>query len=90
MIEAKTYRYYGHFQGDAVTYRTEEELLRYRDRDPIAGCKKYLKEHDLATEEELDAIDARVVDQIDQAWLDARNAPWPAPEDALTDVYVSY
>ncbi len=90
LIEAKTYRYYGHFQGDAVTYRTEEELLRYRDRDPIAGCKKYLKEHDLATEEELDAIDARVVDQIDQAWLDARNAPWPAPEDALTDVYVSY
>ncbi len=90
LIEAKTYRFYGHFQGDTITYRTEEEVLRYRDRDPIAGVKKYIKEHKIATEAELDAIDARVVAALDTAWTDAKAAPWPAPEEALTDVYVSY
>ncbi len=90
LLEAKTYRFYGHFQGDTITYRTEEEVLRYRDRDPIAGAKKYIKEHGLATEEELDAIDARVVADLGQAWTDAQAAPWPHPEEALTDVYVSY
>jgi TPP-dependent pyruvate/acetoin dehydrogenase alpha subunit len=90
LIEAKTYRYYGHFQGDTITYRTEEEVLRYRERDPIAGVKKYLKEHGLATEAELDAIDARVVADLDAAWDAAKAAPFPRPEEALEDVYVSY
>ena len=90
LIEAKTYRYYAHFQGDAGTYRTEEEVLRYRERDPIAGLKKYLKDHGMATEEELDAIDAQVVRELDEAWEAAKAAPLPAPEETLTDVYVSY
>ena len=89
LIEAKTYRYYAHFQGDAGTYRTEEEVLRYRERDPIAGLKKYLKDHGMATEEELDAIDARVVRELDEAWEAAKAAPLPAPEETLTDVYES-
>ena len=90
LIEAKTYRYYAHFQGDAGTYRTEEEVLRYRERDPIAGLKKYLEDHGMATEEELDAIDARVVRALDEAWEAAKAVPLPAPEETLTDVYVSY
>jgi pyruvate dehydrogenase E1 component alpha subunit len=90
LIEAKTYRYYGHFQGDTITYRTEEEVLRYRERDPIAGAKKYVKEHGLATEAELDAIDARIVADLDAAWDAAKAAPFPKPEEALDDVYVSY
>ena len=90
LIEAKTYRFYGHFQGDTITYRTDEEVLRYRERDPIAGLKKYIKDHEMATEEELDAIDARVVADLDRAWLDAQAAPWPEPAEALTDVYVRY
>jgi len=90
LLEAKTYRYYGHFQGDMVTYRTEEEVLRFRERDPIAGLKRYLKDRNLATEEELDAIDARVVKELDDAWEAAKAAPFPKPDEVLTDVYVSY
>ena len=90
LIEAKTYRFYGHFQGDTITYRTDEEVLRYRERDPIAGLKKYLKDHDIATEADLDEIDSRVVADLDNAWEAAQAAPFPAPEEALTDVYVSY
>lgn len=90
LIEAKTYRYYGHFQGDMVTYRTEEELLRYRERDPIVALRIYLTSHGQAGAAELDAIDTRVQQQLDGAWVAAKAAAFPAVEETLTDVYVSY
>jgi pyruvate dehydrogenase E1 component alpha subunit len=90
LIEAKTYRYYGHFQGDQVTYRTEEELNRFKERDAIAAVRAHLIEQGLATAEELDAIDQRVHERLDHAWEAAKAAPFPQPEEALTDVYVSY
>ncbi|HUG61670.1 MAG TPA: thiamine pyrophosphate-dependent dehydrogenase E1 component subunit alpha [Methylomirabilota bacterium] len=90
LVEAKTYRYYGHFQGDAVTYRTEDELNRYKERDPIAAVRSAMIDRGMATADELDAIDHLVSEHLERAWIDARAAPWPEPEDALTDVYVSY
>jgi TPP-dependent pyruvate/acetoin dehydrogenase alpha subunit len=90
LIEAKTYRYYGHFQGDMVTYRTDEELNRFKQRDAIQSVRTYAIDHGLATGDELDAIDARVKAELDEAWAQAKAAPWPKPEEALEDVYVSY
>jgi acetoin:2,6-dichlorophenolindophenol oxidoreductase subunit alpha len=90
LLEAKTYRYYGHFQGDQVTYRTDEELNRYKSRDAIQAVRNYATDHGLATADELQAIDVRVQAALDQAWTDAKAAAWPAPESALDDVYVSY
>jgi pyruvate dehydrogenase E1 component alpha subunit len=90
LIECKTYRYYGHFEGDATTYRTKEEVESYRSRDPILSLRRALIERGIATEEELDAIDKQVQERIDNAWKFAEAAPLPAPEEALTDVYVSY
>jgi pyruvate dehydrogenase E1 component alpha subunit len=90
LIEAKTYRFYGHFQGDMVTYRTQEELDRFKLRDPILNVRAYAQQHGLATAEEFNAIDERVQRNLDKAWEDGKAAPFPAPEEALTDVYVSY
>jgi TPP-dependent pyruvate/acetoin dehydrogenase alpha subunit len=90
LVEAKTYRFYGHFQGDQVTYRTQEELDRFKLRDPIKSVRAYGEQHGLATAADYDAIDNRVQSDLDKAWDDAKSAPWPAPEEALTDVYVSY
>ena len=90
LIEAKTFRYYGHFQGDQVTYRTEAELETYKQRDPIKALRSALLDRELASEDELNAIDERVTTQLDDAWDAAKAAPFPAPEEALTDVYVSY
>ena len=42
MIECKTYRYYGHFEGDAILYRTKEEEESYRARDPITAMRRTL------------------------------------------------
>jgi len=90
LIECKTYRYYGHFEGDAVTYRTREEVDSFRARDPIQALRRSLVERGIASAEELDAIDKQAQERIDDAWRFAEAAPLPAPEEALTDVYVSY
>ena len=44
----------------------------------------------IAAAEELNAINEQVQERIDDAWRFAEAAPLPAPEEALTDVYVSY
>lgn len=90
LIECKTYRYYGHFEGDTITYRSKEELASYRSRDPIQAIRRSLVDRGVAAEEELNTIDQRVQASIDDAWQFAEAAPYPAPEDALNDVYVSY
>ena len=86
LIEAKTYRYYGHFEGDTILYRTKEELEAYRQRDPILSVRQYIVDHDIAGEQELNAIDERVQQQIERAWELAEAAPWPQPQEALDDV----
>lgn len=90
LIECKTYRYFGHFEGDTTTYRTKEELASFRERDPIQALRRSMTARGVASGEQLDAIDQRVQARIDDAWRFAEESPLPAPEDALTDVYVSY
>lgn len=90
LIECKTYRYFGHFEGDAITYRTKEEEAAYHARDPIEALRRSLIGRGIATAEELNAINEQVQERIDDAWRFAEAAPLPAPEEALTDVYVSY
>ena len=73
-----------------MTYRTAEELESFKQRDPIQSLRSALIERGIASAEELDTIDARVHKALDDAWDAAKAAPFPAPEEALTDVYVSY
>lgn len=90
LIECKTYRYFGHFEGDTITYRTKEEVASYRSRDPIIALRRSMQDRGIVTAEELDTIDNRVAERIEAAWQFAQKTPLPAPEEALTDVYVSY
>jgi TPP-dependent pyruvate/acetoin dehydrogenase alpha subunit len=52
--------------------------------------RRALVSRGIAQDTELDAIDKKAHDSIDLAWEFAEAAPYPAPEDALTDVYVKY
>lgn len=90
LVEAKTFRYYGHFEGDPVTYYTDEMRAEFRERDPIARFRKTVLDRELLTEAELDEVDARVKRTIDDAVTFAEESPMPAPEELLTDVYVNY
>jgi pyruvate dehydrogenase E1 component alpha subunit len=90
LIEARAFRYYGHFQGDPLTYRTPEEEAEYRRRDPIEQFRRRVLERNLLTADELDAIDARAREIVEAAVRFAQESPYPAPEECLTDVYVKY
>jgi pyruvate dehydrogenase E1 component alpha subunit len=90
LIEARAFRYYGHFVGDPQTYKTKEEIEGYKARDPITVFKKRVLEHDLVSESELSKIDDQVKEAIEEAVRFAEESPLPAPEDCLADVYVSY
>lgn len=91
VIEAAIARFYGHYEGDPQAYRPKGEVeeLRatrdclkiFRDKTTGAGSLKV---------EELDAVDAEVQQLIDEAVVEAREAPFPTEDDLLTDVYVSY
>jgi pyruvate dehydrogenase E1 component alpha subunit len=90
LIEARAFRYYGHFQGDAMTYRTDEEVAGYRARDPVEAFKKRVLERGLVSEAELAEIDAKAAEAVEEAVRFAEESAYPPPEDCLTDVYVSY
>ncbi|MFL5807824.1 MAG: thiamine pyrophosphate-dependent dehydrogenase E1 component subunit alpha [Roseiflexaceae bacterium] len=90
IIEAQTYRYYGHIEGDAVSYRSRDEEERYRSRDCLARFRTAVLEQELLTEAELDAIDQRALAAIEDAVRFAHESPYPTASDLLTDVYVRY
>ncbi|GGE27586.1 acetoin:2,6-dichlorophenolindophenol oxidoreductase subunit alpha [Marinithermofilum abyssi] len=91
LIECKTYRNYGHFEGDAQTYKTEEETKDHlAEKDAIQSFKQYLTEEGITTKEYLEKIEQEVDQEVQEAIQFAEESPFPTEDDLLTDVYVSY
>ena len=90
LIECKAFRYYGHFEGDNLSYFTEEEKAGQKARDPIDKFTKRVIERKLLSKAELAKIDARAKEVLDEAIQLAEQSPYPALDEILTDVYVSY
>ncbi|EMF8797131.1 ABC transporter substrate-binding protein, partial [Pseudomonas aeruginosa] len=91
LIEVKLTRYYGHFEGDAQTYRDPDEVKHYWEtRDCLKQFRERTCHAGLLSASDLDAIDAEVEARIEDAVQRAKNDPKPEPDDLLRDVYVSY
>ena len=88
MIEAKTYRWYGHSRSDPREYRTKDEEKAWRDRDPLTVLRGKLTAEKLCTEQELDAIKDKAHKSIEDATKFAMESAWPNPADVEKDVYV--
>jgi pyruvate dehydrogenase E1 component alpha subunit len=91
LIEARCYRFMGHSMSDPVhgVYRTKEEVEEHKELDPIRRFIDQLRDASLLTEDELQAIDKRVREEVDDAAEFAENSP-EADEDALySHVYAS-
>lgn len=86
-IEAKTYRYRGHYEGDPMVYRTREEMETWRKRDPIAGFRQRLLEEAGLPADTLEATREEVMATLDEAVQFAASSPQPQPESALEGVY---
>ncbi len=88
IIEAKTYRWYGHSRSDPREYRTKAEEKAWHDRDPIIVLGRRLLGDGLCTQAELDAIKEKANATIEAATQFGLDSPWPKAEDLAKDVYV--
>ena len=87
LIECKTYRWRGHFEGDACTYRCTEELEAWLAKDPIPRFEKKLIESKTLTEKEIEKIKADIAKAVDEAVAYAKESPMPETSELLDDVY---
>ncbi len=86
VIEAQTYRHYGHSRADPAKYRPVEEVERWLKHDPLDVARALLEglgvPHDA-----VDDADARAARVVDDAVDAAKNAPDADPRQAFTDVW---
>lgn len=83
LIECKTYRIRGHFEGDDSLYRNKEEVEEARKSDPIEYWMNALLGEGVLNEADFEALDTRIEQEIAEAAAFAEESPFPIPEDAL-------
>jgi pyruvate dehydrogenase E1 component alpha subunit len=91
LLEVRTYRFMGHSMSDPIHghYRTREEVEGQRKRDPITVWSHRLMEDGLMEEPAVRAMDKEVLEEVDDAYQFADQAPDPEPGELFTDVYAS-
>ena len=87
LIECKTYRHKGHSRVDPAKYRPKEEVEEWLAKDPIKRFKEKLLQTNTLTESKIQQIEKEISDEIEEAVKFAMESPYPAPEEALEDVY---
>lgn len=87
LLELKTYRHGGHFQGDPCNYRTREEEAEWRSRDPIVRLRAHILAGGYSSEGELDGWQEDAGRQVSAGVELALSSPDPDPADALSLVY---
>jgi pyruvate dehydrogenase E1 component alpha subunit len=88
LIEAKTYRHRGHYEGDMGAYRSPEEVSEWLARDPIAVFGRRLVDEHGVAQVALEAVASEVERVLDEAAEFADASPHPSPGEALEDVYL--
>jgi pyruvate dehydrogenase E1 component subunit alpha len=87
LVESLTYRFRGHSMADPAYYRTRDEEARWRSsRDPIALFEAKLKEHDIITDDEINAAIERADAVVEECAKFAEESPIPDPDALYDDV----
>jgi pyruvate dehydrogenase E1 component alpha subunit len=87
LIEALTYRFRGHSLADPDELRSEREKEYWGERDPIEKFVVYLLEQNLATQDELKQIEAKVQAIVEDAVQFAQTSPEPEPSELYRYVF---
>jgi pyruvate dehydrogenase E1 component alpha subunit len=89
LLEVRTYRFMGHSMSDPIHghYRTKEEVENQRKRDPIAVWSQRLIEDGMMDEPAVRAMDKEVMEEVEDAYQFADQAPDPEPSELFTHVY---
>lgn len=88
LIECRTLRGAGMYEGDTQTYRTKEDFEDIKKKDPIPRFGDKLIEMGVLTEEAADKIKQEALAEIDKAVKFAEESPFPEPEECLEGVFV--
>ena len=86
VIEAKTYRHFGHSRTDPGSYRPEDEVRQWLSRDPLDIARARLEALGVPAESVI-AADERAARIVTAAVAEAKAAPGPDPADAMTDMW---
>jgi len=87
LIEADTYRLRGHFEGDPQGYKSQPERDTWATKDPIVRARARLIDRGLLDPAGYDALDRKILDEIEGAVRFAESSPDPSPDAALEGVY---
>jgi len=86
VVEALTYRHFGHSRTDAATYRPAEEVEEWLARDPLIIARQRLVEWGVP-QADIDTVEARAAATVAAASRAAQDAPAADPDEAFTDVW---
>jgi pyruvate dehydrogenase E1 component alpha subunit len=86
VIEARTYRHYGHSRTDPAKYRPAEEVSAWLARDPLTVARAHLAERGVS-EVDIAAAESRAATTVADAVAAAKAAPDADPAEAFTDVW---
>ncbi len=88
LLDIRTYRYKGHSMSDPQKYRTKSEVEDYKKQDPITKVLETIKANNLASEDELKAIQVRVKETVAESVKFAEDSPEPEAHELYEDVYM--
>jgi pyruvate dehydrogenase E1 component alpha subunit len=88
LLEAKTYRHRGHFEGDMARYRPKDEVEEWMARDPITLFRSWLLADAVCTQEDLDVVADIVERRLDDGIEWAKEQRSPTADEALEHVFV--
>ena len=87
LLECKTYRHRGHFEGDPCVYRNQDELEQWKKKDPIPQFEQKLLEMKVLTPQKIEEIKTSLKNQIGEAERFAESSPYPDASELLEDLY---
>jgi pyruvate dehydrogenase E1 component alpha subunit len=87
LVEMTTYRMSGHYFGDNENYRLKEEVIAWREKDPIKMCSEVLVEDYGIPQIDLDEMYKEERTKVLAAYEEAKGDPEPSPADLLKDIY---
>ena len=86
-LEYQTYRFRAHSMYDPELYRAKQEVEQWKERDPITTFERHLRTAQMLSDSDLDKMESRIADEIDEAVASAEAGPWEPVEDLTKDVY---
>ncbi len=90
VMQCDTYRIEGHYYGDAMIYRSGEEVDEWRKKDPIMRVEQLMVERGTLSEKEYQQIRADIKREVDEAVIFAEESPQPSLESIFEDVYTDW